>query len=153
MKKLVCLAGLLLCVGGLTACNKQEDGTLATTASTSACFDCFEGTKTSSTIPDGEVANVKTVFTGVLQEDAKAGTGDTITLFIKEVTAVEDPEDIVKSFQNDGVILHPAADKASLDWKQGQQIKVTVAGLPIMTMSIPPQLPGNSVDQVELVAD
>ncbi len=45
-------------------------------------------------------------FYCIIQEDARAGSDDTFQLFLKDVAAVEDEDQVVQSFQNDGVILH-----------------------------------------------
>ena len=34
---------------------------------------------------------------------------------------------------------------------KGTTVQVTLSGLPVMTMSIPPQVPGNSIKTVEIV--
>lgn len=135
----------------LTACGNQgnsaangETGTSKTSEQTSSVSNSTSETETAA------------IFTGVIQEDAIAGSDDTFSLFLKEVAAVEDDDQVVQSFQNDGVILHVPVEAYSGDLEElteGATVQVTLQGIPIMTMSIPPQIPGNSIQKVELVED
>lgn len=145
MKKLVCLSILALFSYGLTACKSSQN----TDSSTP------KQTENSSTVDSSnQTENVKTVFTGVIQENAESSDTDSVQVFLKEVKPVEDQEDIVKSFKSDGVILNIPQEVLTVSKEEltkGKTLKVTLQGIPVMTMSIPPQLPGRTIEQIELV--
>ncbi len=70
-----------------------------------------------------------------------------------DVMAKEDPANMGTSFSNDGVILNATAEKISMDineLKIGDKVQFTLVEMPIMTMSIPPQVPGDSIIDVSL---
>ena len=96
-------------------------------------------------------------FTGVLVEAAAKQENGAIRLSLEEVKAVNDPENMLASF-NGGVILnvqeeHFVADFSAQSYAAGQMVKFSLKETPIMTMSLPPQIPGNSIEQVEVLAD
>ncbi|MGM0217467.1 hypothetical protein [Enterococcus sp. AZ126] len=98
----------------------------------------------------------QSIFTAVLVEDAtKNETVDkSIRFVLKDVEVVEDPEKIINMMKNDGVILNVPKEQLAdglteSEFKAGDTIQFTLAGLPAMTMSIPPQVAGNSVVNVE----
>lgn len=73
-------------------------------------------------------------------------------IFLEEIKAIEDPEGIVNIFQDMGVGMTIDTEHIDLnDWKKGKEVEVVLTGIPVMTMSIPPQLAGNSIKSVELV--
>lgn len=166
MKKGAVLVVSSLCLLGLAGCNQEagktagsatNDSEVLVNTSTEACLTCAEKStvKDSSTIPDGEVEQVKTVFSGVLTGDAKeVPEQKAVQIFLKEVKAIEDQENIVKSFEGDGVILNTPTELLkelpTSELVKGTQVEVTLKGLPIMTMSIPPQIPGNSIVAIEI---
>lgn len=140
MKKII--FGILLSLTTLTflsACGENKASTQeSTTASSSA-----------------EVASDASVFTGVLAEEATTSADGSIQLKLTDVEAINDPEEISKSFANDGVILNVSEEQFAAsfdanDYKTGATVRFTLQGMPIMTMSIPPQIPGNSIQTVEL---
>lgn len=100
----------------------------------------------------------QSVFTAVLVEDAqKNDTVDQSTrLVLKVVEAVEDPEKIIGMMKNDGVILNVSKEQLAdgiteNNLKTKDKIQFTLVSLPAMTMSIPPQIAGNSVIKVEKI--
>lgn len=77
-------------------------------------------------------------------------------MVLKEVEAVEDPEKMIGMMKNDGVILNVTTEQLAdglteSSLKTGDKIQFTLVGLPAMTMSIPPQVVGNSVIKVEKI--
>lgn len=73
-------------------------------------------------------------------------------IFLEEIKAIEDPEGIVNNFQDMGVGMTIDTEHIDLnDWKNGKEVEVVLTGIPVMTMSIPPQLAGISIKSVELV--
>lgn len=151
MKKMT-TAGVAFAAALILAACGQGSGTAAITE-LSASESTTQSTTASSA--DQEEAS-ETIFKGTIQEDAATGSDDTIQVFLKDVEAVADDDDMVKNFQNDGVILHvPIAtfDGEVTELAKGTTVEVTLQGLPIMTMSIPPQIPGNSIKQVTIVSE
>ncbi|OEG13407.1 hypothetical protein BCR22_03105 [Enterococcus plantarum] len=109
-----------------------------------------------STMKDQEKS--QSIFTAILVEDAKKNdTVDQSTrLVLKEVEAVEDPEKMIGMMKNDGVILNVTTEQLAdglteSSFKTGDKIQFTLVGLPAMTMSIPPQVVGNSIIKVEKI--
>ena len=143
MKKLTILGLALTATVLLASCGSQSDsGTSKTTKNSES---------TANSTVESEAT---TIFTGVLQENAKAGDNETIQLFLNDIEAVDDQETIVPNFQTDGVILHApqeSFDGEVSDLTKGKTVQVTLTGLPVMTMSIPPQVPGNSIKTVEIL--
>lgn len=144
MKKFLLLLGALISVFSLSAC-----------ASGSA--DQSEESSEAAVSESSSTEEMKSIFTATLVEDAKANedAGKTYRLVLTDVKAVQDPEGIEKQFKNDGVILNITdrqlhAGQTMADFTSGKTVTVTLKGLPIMTMSIPPQIPGNSIDDVKV---
>ncbi|OYS23573.1 hypothetical protein CBF73_07890, partial [Lactobacillus taiwanensis] len=79
---------------------------------------------------------------------------DTIQIKVVNVDEIEDPENIGTSFDNDGVTLNVSNDQlvgGKESFQKGDEIKFTLKEKPIMTMSIPPQIPGNSIVEVRVI--
>ena len=72
------------------------------------------------------------------------------------VKEIKDPENIGSSFTNDGVILN-ASEEQLKDGKEafekGDQIEIILVENSIMTMSIPPQIPGNSIVEIARIEE
>ena len=128
MKKLTIL-GLALTTLLLASCGSPSDND-----------SMSETTKNDESTTNSTVeSEATTIFTGVLQEN---------------IEAVDDQETIVPNFQTDGVILHAPQESFEgqvSELTKGTTVQVTLSGLPVMTMSIPPQVPGNSIKTVEIV--
>lgn len=144
MKKILLLLGTLIIVFSLSAC-----------ASGSA--DQSEESSEAAVSENSSTEETKSIFMATLVEDAKANedAGKTFRLVLTDVKVVQDPEGIEKQFKNDGVILNITdrqlhAGQTMADFASGKTVTVTLKGLPIMTMSIPPQIPGNSIDDVKV---
>lgn len=76
-----------------------------------------------------------------------------IQILLEDSVAVEDSEESIGSFQN-GVALNVDPETLEMTVEElevGSQLKVTLAQPAIMTMSIPPQVPGNSIISIELI--
>lgn len=143
MKKLRNMSFILFSMAILTACSTPNDSTTG------------ESTIESSTIASStKEEEIVTIFTATVESVTELETQEAaIQILLKEVKAVEDTEDTTASF-NEGVALN--VDPATLDFdfkelKEGDQVKVTLADPAIMTMSIPPQIPGDSITSVELI--
>lgn len=154
MKKLAITLVTIFAAISLAACsgNKKtgESGSEDTTMSSQK----NQTTNTSSTVKEDQ----ESIFTAVLVEDAVQNetVDQSIRLFLNDVKAVEDPEEIIGTMKNDGVILNVTkeqlADGLTEDQlKAGDSVKFTLSGLPVMTMSIPPQIAGNAVVKVEKI--
>ncbi|MBO0480953.1 hypothetical protein [Candidatus Enterococcus courvalinii] len=135
MKRIVSCLTLATTFLLLTACGNQSTNNGQTT----------ETTSTSS-------AHDQSVFTGTVEEVIESDEEDQIIrVKLVDVKAKIDPENIGTSFANDGVILNAPADKIkpSVDaLSEGTEVELTLAKTPVMTMSLPPQIPGNSIIQV-----
>lgn len=98
------------------------------------------------------------VFSGTLVEDAKVNgdESETVRLVLDNVEAIEDPEKIIGMMETEGVILNAPKKTFAKDLDEKKllaedKIQFTLEGLPIMTMSIPPQIPGNSIKLIEKI--
>ena len=110
-----------------------------------------ESTNSMSTTKEEEIV---TIFTATVESVMELETHESaVQILLIDVEAVQDSENATTSF-NDGVAIN--VDPATLDFnfndlKAGDKLKVSLDHPAIMTMSIPPQIPGNSILSVELV--
>ncbi|EOL46064.1 hypothetical protein RV11_GL001210 [Enterococcus phoeniculicola] len=153
MKKLIIWTMIAGSAGILLAGCSKNNTKPNTTVSTTELSKESSGKKMTETT--SETPQTRSEFTAVLSDDATENkdTQKTIRLALDEVAAVKDPETILPMMQNDGVILNVTKEQLSKDsdlttLKKGTKITFILTGLPVMTMSIPPQIPGNSVEQV-----
>ncbi|WP_122645082.1 membrane lipoprotein lipid attachment site-containing protein [Enterococcus mediterraneensis] len=137
MKKGIFLLGAVLL---LTACGNEPQADAEPVNSTNATEQTTKETETKSTQQAGET--MQTIFTGKI-ESVDQHFEDSVSVLLKKVEAVEDSENIVPNF-HDGVILNLPAEKAE-SLEKGMTIQAEMNGLPIMTMSIPPQVPGENI--------
>lgn len=97
---------------------------------------------------------IVTIFTARIESVMELETHESaVQILLIDVEAVQDSENATTSF-NDGVAIN--VDPTTLDFdfndlKAGDKLKVSLDHPAIMTMSIPPQIPGNSILSVELV--
>lgn len=98
------------------------------------------------------------IFTGILTEDAQLNDGNdkTIRLVLTDIEAVEDPDEMEKTMKNDGVVLNISEDQLAnglteKELKKGDKVQFSLKSMPVMTMSIPPQIPGMSVKSIEKI--
>ena len=111
-------------------------------------IDAGQTVKTSSTKTEGQ-----SIFVGTIESINQVEAEETLQLKLVDVMAKEDPANMGTSFSNDGVILNATAEKISVDineLKIGDKVQFTLVEMPIMTMSIPPQVPGDSIIDVSL---
>lgn len=140
MKKIINGSLILFSVMLLGACTTTTE-----TEST------VESTNSMSTTKEEEIV---TIFTATVESVTELETQESaVQIFLTDVEAVQDSENATTSF-NDGVTIN--VDPATLDFdfndlKVGDKLKVSLDHPAIMTMSIPPQVPGNSILSVELV--
>ena len=140
MKKIINGSLILFSVMLLGACT-----TITDTEST------VESTNSMSTTKEEEIV---TIFTATVESVTELETQESaVQILLTDVEAVQDSENATTSF-NDGVTIN--VDPATLDFnfndlKAGDKLKVSLDHPAIMTMSIPPQIPGNSILSVELV--
>lgn len=95
----------------------------------------------------------ESIFKGEI-ESIDDSVDDTIQIKVVNVDEIEDPENIGTSFDNDGVTLNVSNDQlvgGKESFQKGDEIKFTLKEKPIMTMSIPPQIPGNSIVEVRVI--
>ena len=110
-----------------------------------------ESTNSMSTTKEEESV---TIFTATVESVMELETHESaVQILLIDVEAVQDSENATTSF-NDGVAIN--VDPATLDFnfndlKAGDKLKISLNHPAIMTMSIPPQIPGNSILSVELV--
>lgn len=156
MKKIVMTIVAVFTLISLGACTQNKKDSSKGSEETSMSSKKDQTTNETSNTKDQEKS--QSVFTAVLVEDAKKNdtVDQSIRLVLKEVEAVEDPEKISAMMKNDGVILNVSKEQLANgitenDLKTGDKIQFTLVGLPAMTMSIPPQVAGNSVVKVEKI--
>ena len=110
-----------------------------------------ESSNSMSTTKEEEIV---TIFTATVESVTELETHESaVQILLIDVEAVQDSENATTSF-NDGVAInvYPATlDFNFNDLKAGDKLKVSLDHPTIMTMSIPPQIPGNSILSVELV--
>ncbi|WP_207694286.1 hypothetical protein DOK67_0002367 [Enterococcus sp. DIV0212c] len=156
MKKIAMTLLTIFTVISLGACteNKKESSKGSAETSMSSKKDQTNETTSSNENKQKETS----IFTAILAEDAKKNeTVDQSTrLVLNQVESVKDPEEIVGMMKNDGVILNVSNEQlvdgiTEADLKTGDKVQFTLVGLPAMTMSIPPQVAGNSVIKVEKI--
>lgn len=97
----------------------------------------------------------ETVWHAVVKEDATKSQ-ETIMVMIEQIDPIQDSEEIFKMVGEQGVQLNISEDqlKDGLtvdELKKGESVSVTLSETPIMTNSLPPQIPGNSVVAVSKV--
>ena len=144
MKKIINGSLILFSVMLLGACTTTD------TESTKSEL-MVESTNSMSTTREEEIV---TIFTARIESVMELETHESaVQILLIDVEAVQDSENATTSF-NDGVAIN--VDPATLDFnfndlKAGDKLKVSLDHPAIMTMSIPPQIPGNSNLSVELV--
>lgn len=135
MKRIVSCLTLATTFLLLTACGNQSTNDEQTAETTS-----------------NSLAQDQSVFTGTVEEVTESDDEDQIIrVKLVDVKAKIDPENIGTSFANDGVILNAPTDKIKPNGdalSEGTEVELTLAKKPVMTMSLPPQIPGNSIIQV-----
>ncbi|MBO0466746.1 hypothetical protein JZO73_04270 [Enterococcus plantarum] len=156
MKKITITFVTVIALISLAACTQNKTDSSKGSEKTSMSSEKDQMIDEISTMKDQEKS--QSIFTAILVEDAKKNdTVDQSTrLVLKEVEAVEDPEKMIGMMKNDGVILNVTTEQLAdglteSSFKTGDKIQFTLVGLPAMTMSIPPQVVGNSVIKVEKI--
>ena len=136
------VAGLLFT---LTGCG-NEDPSKASIDSISA----ETSTEVSNSATQGQ-----SIFNGEI-ESISEPDDSTIQIKVINVKEIKDSENIGSSFTNDGVILN-ASEEQLKDGKEafekGDQIEIVVVENSIMTMSIPPQIPANSIVELARIEE
>lgn len=154
MKKFLIAILAISTVLTIGACTKNTKNESKESGATSMTSKKEQSTEQSS----GNIEQKKSLFTAVLIEDAKKNetVDQSIRLVLTKVEAIEDPESILNMMKNDGVILNVSEEQLANGLKEenlksGDKIQFTLVDLPAMTMSIPPQVAGNSVLKVEKI--
>ena len=146
MKKIFTPAVLLLTVFALGAC--------ASNGNNNSSSDSSKETTATETVETDSTEAQEMVFTATVVSVTELGTSDpSIQILLEEPVAVTDTEDSIGSFQN-GVALNVDPTTLTMDVEElavGSELKVTLAQPAVMTMSIPPQVPGNSIISIELI--
>lgn len=152
MKKIAIAVITIVTLISLGACTKNKQDSAKEREETS--MPSKKSEETDATSHNKEQS--KSIFKATLIEDAKRNetVDKSLRLVLNEVEAIEDPEKIIGMMKNDGVILNVSNEQLAdgvteNELKKGDKIQFTLAGLPAMTMSIPPQVVGNSVVKVE----
>lgn len=106
-----------------------------------------------------EVSNSATqgqsIFDGEI-ESISEPDDSTIQIKVINVKEVKDPENIGSSFNNDGVILNVSEEQlkgGKEAFEKGNQIEIILVEHSLMTMSIPPQIPGNSIVEISPIEE
>lgn len=124
----------------LSACGKTE----ATTDKS------LETRESSSAAEKAKAA----VYEGELSENATEEEDGIVKVTLKNVKGNKDPQNILDSMK-DGVVLHvPKELLAGVDLATltiGGKISFSLKEPVIMTRSLPPQIPGDSVEMIQLI--
>ena len=145
MKKIINGSLILFSVMLLGAC------TTTTNTESTQSESMVESNNSMSTTKEEEIV---TIFIATVESVTELETQESaVQILLTDVEAVQDSENATTSF-NDGVAIN--VDPTTLDFdfndlKAGDKLKVSLDHPAIMTMSIPPQIPGNSILSVELV--
>lgn len=140
----VVLASCLMIIGGCAASN-QESGNHNTK-------------KTGEIVSNSKKANVKSkdpAFKGKLLANPTI-SDDTVTLSFETVDVINDPENIQDIINSNGVVLNVSKEmfdkvKNSDEIRKGSMVEFILKPQPAMTFSIPPQIPGDSIESIELL--
>ena len=135
-------AGLLFT---LTGCG-NEDPSKASIDSISA----ETSTEVSNSATQGQ-----SIFNGEI-ESISEPDDSTIQIKVINVKEIKDSENIGSSFTNDGVILNVSEEQlkdGKEAFEKGDQIEIVLVENSIMTMSIPPQIPGNSIVEIARIEE
>lgn len=127
-------------------------GTLFLVACQNKTEDVSEATEES--IVETQTAS-ETVWHAVVKEDATKSQ-ETIMVMIEQIDPIQDSEEIFKMVGEQGVQLNISEDQLKdgltvEELKKGESVSVTLSETPIMTNSLPPQIPGNSVVAVSKI--
>lgn len=127
-------------------------GTLFLVACQNKTEDVSEATDES--IVETQTAS-ETVWHAVVKEDATKSQ-ETIMVMIEQIDPIQDSEEIFKMVGEQGVQLNISEDQLKdgltvEELKKGESVSVTLSETPIMTNSLPPQIPGNSVVAVSKI--
>lgn len=136
------VAGLLFT---LTGCG-NEDPSKASIDSISA----ETSTEVSNSATQGQ-----SIFNGEI-ESISEPDDSTIQIKVINVKEIKDSENIGSSFTNDGVILNVSEEQlkdGKEAFEKGDQIEIVLVENSIMTMSIPPQIPGNSIVEIARIEE
>jgi hypothetical protein len=104
-----------------------------------------------------KISHSSTEEQSVFQGDIESITeSDETTIQIKVVNVkeIEDPENIGTSFSNDGVTLNASNEQlegGKEAFQKGDQVEFILTEKPMMTMSIPPQIPGHSIIKISVI--
>lgn len=143
MKKIMLPTFLSLAILTMAACGKGNSEKEVVDQSTDTST-----LETQIVQSDEMIFTAKVVSTTVLESADPA-----LQILLEDPVAVEDSEKMLPSFQN-GVALNVPPELMDFDAKAlvaGTQVKVTLKQPAAITMSLPPQVPGNSILAVELV--
>ena len=149
MKKITTPTVLLLSMFILGACGSNEGGSSSSSKVNETTTVESSETSEMSTTEAGQMVFTATVVSVTDLETSNPA----IQILLEDPVAVEDSEESIGSFQN-GVALNVDPETLEMTVEElevGSQLKVTLAQPAIMTMSIPPQVPGNSIISIELI--
>ncbi|WP_314059967.1 hypothetical protein [uncultured Vagococcus sp.] len=145
-RKVWLISALALAVISLAACGTKDKETVNSSEASSVKESSVASSESSE-------AMKQSVIKGVLKEDVTVD-GDKVSFFMTEVEGVSDLNEIAKGIGEEGVILNAESKEVdgefkADDFKAGQAIEVTLDANPIMTRSLPPQIPGASIISIK----
>lgn len=113
----------------------------------------IDSINTESTAETNTSAEAKqSIFTGKI-ERVTISEDKTIHVQVSNVVGKSDPGNIATSFAHDDVILNAKGSqiKGGVETLEvGKMVVFTLVKMPSMTMSIPPQVPGNSIIEITI---
>lgn len=109
----------------------------------------------SSSINESTTMETNPIFEGRLTSDPVENK-DTVMLTFESVDVVSDPDAIHDVLDSNGVVLNVTKElfdrtKHNDKIKNGTLIEFTLTKTPALTFSIPPQVPGDSIESIKLL--
>ncbi|MBF8808104.1 MAG: hypothetical protein IC227_07005 [Enterococcus lacertideformus] len=127
----------------LVGCGSKDDG-----------VESIDSINAQSTVKASDsMIKGQSIFQGEIENITEA-VESTVHIKVVNIQEIEDPENIGTSFENDGVTLNATIEQlygGKEVFHKGDQVQFILTDKPVMTMSIPPQIPGNSIIEVSVV--
>lgn len=153
MKKIVMSSMLLTSVFIISGCSSNVNGAGSTNSGQTTKKTGEIASTTEKEMGKDNESNP--IFEGSLSSNPVTNK-DTVVLSFESVDVVNDPDSIHDILDSNGVILNvdknlfkktPNSDKI----KDGVKIEFTLTKSPALTFSIPPQVPGNSIESLRVL--
>ena len=153
MKKIVMSSMLVTSVFIISGCSSNVNG--ASTLNSGQTTKKTGEIASTTVREDGKDKNTNPVFEGRLSSDPVTNK-ETVILSFESVDVVHDPDSLHDILDSNGVILN--VDKKLFDntshcekMRDGVRVEFTLTKTPALTFSIPPQVPGDSIESLKVL--